>query len=85
MDFGTVRTDGMVVLQQRIGQNSDSVLMGSYPRSRDVVVQVNSKTVAMPPSVTCDNGDVLVPSIVGPYWQIDLRGRKFCTWTGNLP
>ena len=85
MDFGTVRTDGMVLLQQQTGQNSDSVRISSYPRSRDVVVQINSKTVATPPSVTCDNGDVLVPSIVAPYWQIDLRGRKYCTWSGKLP
>jgi hypothetical protein len=82
VDFGTVRTDGMVVLKQR---NSDSVLMGSYPRFRDVVIQVNSDSIAMPPSVTCDNGDVLVPSIMAGYWQIDLRGRKYCTWSGKLP
>jgi hypothetical protein len=85
VDFGTVRTDGMVLLQQQTGQNSDSVQISSYPRSRDVVVQINSKTVATPPSVTCDNGDVLVPSIVAPYWQIDLRGRKYCSWSGKLP
>jgi hypothetical protein len=85
VDFGTVRTDGMVFLQQQTGQNSDSVQLSSYPRSRDVLVQINSKSVATPPSVTCDNGDVLVPSIVAPYWQIDLRGRKYCTWIGKLP
>jgi hypothetical protein len=85
VNFGTVRTDGMVLLQQQTGQNSDSVQISSYPQSRDVVVQVNSNTVATPPSVTCDNGDVLVPSIVAPYWQIDLRGRKYCTWSGKLP
>ncbi len=83
VDFGTVRTDGMVLLQQQTGQ--DSVKISSYPRSRDVVVQINSKTVATPPSVTCDNGDVLVPSVAAPYWEIDLRGRKYCTWTGQLP
>jgi hypothetical protein len=81
VNFGTVRTDGMVLLQQ----NSDSVQISSYPRSRDVVVQVNSGSVAAPPSVSCDNGDVLVPSIVAPYWQINLRGRKYCTWNGKLP
>jgi hypothetical protein len=81
--FSTMRTDGMVLLQQQTGQNT--LKISSYPRSRDVVVQVNASQVAMPASVTCDNGDVVVPSMVAPYWQIHLRGRKYCTWNGTLP
>jgi hypothetical protein len=82
VNFGTIRTDGMVLLQQL---TTTEIELSSYPRSRDTVVQLNSKNVAMPASVDCDNGDVLVPLIVtGGYWQLDLRGRKYCAWSGTL-
>ena len=86
VDFGTIRTDGMVFLQQQTAQDSDTIELRAYPRSRDVMIQVNSADVAMPASLTCDNGDVIVPSVVTtPYWQVDLRGRKYCSWNGKLP
>lgn len=86
VDFGTVRTDGMVSLQQSVGQDSDTVELSSYPRSRDVVIQINPAYIPIPASITCDNGDVVVPYIAAkPYWQVDLRGRKYCTWNGTLP
>jgi hypothetical protein len=81
VDFGTLRTDGMVLLQQ----TAQTVKLSSYPRSRDVVIQINSTDVATPASLTCDNGDVLTPVMTGNYWQVDLRARKYCTWTGTLP
>jgi hypothetical protein len=82
VDFGTIRTDGMVLLQQ---QPTGIVELSSYPRSRNVVVQINSANVATPVSVTCDNGDILVPiAVAAGYWQVDLRGRKYCTWYGTL-
>lgn len=84
IDFGTIRTDGMVLLQQPAGSNY--LELSSYPRSRDVAIQINSQNVPTPTSVTCDNGDVIVPAVVAaPYWQVDLRGRKYCTWIGTLP
>jgi hypothetical protein len=86
VDFGTILTNGMVMLQQQVGSNSGSLRLSTYPRSRSVIVQINSTSVAMPPSVTCDNGNRIVPHIAtAPYWQIDLRGRKYCTWNGTLP
>jgi hypothetical protein len=76
----------MVLLQQQTGQGANDLELSSYPRSRDVAIQINSQDVAMPAAVTCDNGDVLVPTMVAaPYWEVDLRGRKYCTWTGTLP
>jgi hypothetical protein len=83
LDFSTLLTDGMVMIQQT-GQNSGTLQLSSYPRSRDVVVKINSTVVATPASVTCDNGDVLTPTVSGQYWQIDLRGRKYCMWNGIL-
>ena len=85
VNFGTLQTDGMILLQQQAGQNAESIQLSAYPRSRDVVVQINAASVAAPASVTCDNGDVLIPSVTGQYWQVDLRGRKYCTWNGTLP
>jgi hypothetical protein len=84
VNFGAVVTDGMVMIQ-KTGQNSGTLQLSSYPRSRDTLVQINSTVVATPRSVTCDNGDVLTPSVSGQYWQLDLRGRKYCTWNGTLP
>jgi len=83
VDFGTLRTDGMVMLQQT-GQTNASVTLSSYPRSRDVVIQINSTDVPAPSSLTCDNGDVITPVVSGNYWQVDLRGRKHCAWSGVL-
>jgi hypothetical protein len=83
VDFGAVVTDGMVMIQP--GQNSGTLQLSAYPRSRDTLVQINSTVVATPQSVTCDNGNVLTPSVSGQYWQLDLRGRKYCTWNGTLP
>jgi len=82
VNFGTIRTDGMVLLQQL---TTSEIELRSFPRSRDTVVQLNSTNAAVPASVNCDNGDVLVPLIVtGGYWQLNLRGRKYCTWSGTL-
>ncbi len=84
VDFGTVRTDGMVFLAAGSGQQAGTWTVRSYPRARDVVVEVKSSVLASPSSMTCDNGDVIAPTpVAGGYWQVDLRGRKFCTWNGE--
>ncbi|MGB9417163.1 MAG: hypothetical protein WCB58_12690, partial [Acidobacteriaceae bacterium] len=82
VDFGNVRTDGMVTLQQIT--SSHMLQLSSYPRSRDVVIQFKASSVAAPGSLTCDNGDVLTPTSAGGYWQVDLRGHKYCSWGGTL-
>ena len=81
VNFGAIQTDGMVMIQQQ----ADGLQVSAYPRSRNVVVDINSRNVAMPASVVCDNGDVVVPAMIAPYWQLNLRGRKYCTWAGTLP
>ena len=85
VDFGTLRTDGMVNLQNQTNGGSTSLRLSSYPRSRDVVIQFNPSAIPMPASMTCDTGDVIVPSsVAGGYWSVDLRGRKYCSWQGTL-
>jgi hypothetical protein len=83
VDVGTVQTDGMVRLQQT-DQGAQTVQLSSYPRSRDVVILINSSVVASPTSLTCDNGDMIFPVSLGNHWQVDLHGRKYCTWSGTL-
>jgi hypothetical protein len=81
VNFGAVQTDGMVMLAQQ----GPSLQLSAYPRSRSVVVKINASTVAAPTSVICDNGDSLTPSTASGYWQLNLRGRKYCSWSGTLP
>jgi hypothetical protein len=84
VNFGNVRTDGMVMLQQITSGGGHTLQLSSYPRSRDVVIQFKASAVAAPGSLTCDNGDVLTPTSTGGYWQVDLRGHKYCSWGGTL-
>jgi len=82
VDFGSLRTDGMVSLQEQNNGTSVNVKLSSYPRSRDVLIQFNPLLVPMPASLTCDNGDVIVPIVdSGGYWRVDLRARRYCSWT----
>lgn len=82
VDFGSLRTDGMVYLAEQVSGTSTTLRLSAYPRSRDVLIQFNPSIVPMPPSLTCDNGDVIVPAIdSGGFWQVDLRARKYCSWT----
>jgi hypothetical protein len=86
LNFGTLRTDGMVWIQQLAGQSQSQIQISSYPRSRKVVVNIESATIPMPASLLCDNGDVIMPTAVaGGAWQVNLRSRKYCTWSGTLP
>ena len=86
VDFGTVRTDGMVMLQQQAQGGGNTLLIRSYPRSRDVTIQLSTSVVVMPVSLTCNDGTSLIPSMVDQtYWQVDLRGKKYCSWSGTLP
>jgi hypothetical protein len=84
IDFGPVRTDGMVMLRQITSSGGNTLQLSSYPRSRDVVVQFKATSVAAPGSLTCDNGDVLTPASAQGYWQVNLRGHKYCSWGGSL-
>lgn len=84
IDFGNVRTDGMVMLQQITSSGGHTLQLSSYPRSRDVVIQFKASSVAAPGSLTCDDGEILTPTSTGGYWQVDLRGHKYCSWGGTL-
>ena len=85
VNFGTLQTDGMVLLQQLTGQTTPTIQISSYPRSRDTVIRVDFNAVTMPTSMTCDNGDVLIlPRCRGITGRLDLRGHKYCTFNGTI-
>ncbi|RRA48238.1 hypothetical protein [Acidipila sp. EB88] len=82
-DFGVVRTDGMLSIQlEQSGANAGRFTMRTYPRYRDVVTQVSKQLLAMPTQLSCADGSILLPSATsdGAHWQVDLRGKKYCTW-----
>lgn len=85
VDFGSLRTDGMVNLQEKTDGTLTTMKLSSYPRSRNVLIQFNSLIVPSPTSLSCDDGDVIVPVIgTDGYWSLDLRARKYCSWTATM-
>ena len=78
VDFDTVRTDGMVSL------SFDGVQweLRSYPRHRDVVIQLRSSRFPFPRSINCPSS-IGAPSIKDSgngYWEIHTNAAKSCRW-----
>lgn len=80
VDFGTVRTDGMVTANQ----SGNGWTLRAYPLHRNVAVQVNASSIPQPAaaSINCDSpqAPVQVKTLSGGYWQIDMNGAKSCSW-----
>jgi hypothetical protein len=82
LDFGVVRTDGMVSLRVDGGQ----WVLRPYPRSRNFTVLLERSKFPMPASVHADGGSVamLSPVADGAYWKLPLSGAKSYSWpVGN--
>ncbi len=75
VDFDTVRTDGILV----IAQDGGGWTLRTYPKYRDVTVQIKSLRLPQPASIACD-GAAKVSAISGGYWQIALNGSSSCRW-----
>lgn len=82
IDFGTIRTDGMVSLQRNA--SSSVWTIRAFPYYRDVAIQISNAVLSPPSSLACSNGSVLKPVLVngGRFWQVDLRGQNSCQWAG---
>jgi hypothetical protein len=82
IDFGTIRTNGMVSMQRN--SSSGVWTMRVFPYYRDVYVDIAASALAAPRSLSCSNGAVLTPVLNsgGSFWQVDLRGQNSCHWTG---
>jgi hypothetical protein len=83
IDFGTIRTDGMVSLNRN--STSGVWTIRAFPAYRDVAIQISSAVLAMPGSITCNTGSVVKPILLsgGSFWQVDLRGQNSCQWSGS--
>ena len=78
VDFGSVRTDGMVSLNQQDGM----WVLRIFPRYRNVTVQLNSSDYPMPSIVESSGGSAssIEPTNAGGYWTIPTNGSKFYSW-----
>jgi hypothetical protein len=76
VNFNTIRTDGMVSLNL----NAGSWTLQSYPRYRNVVIQLNTAQFPLPASISCDSVSVPVPAPVNGYWQLPTNGAQACSW-----
>ena len=76
LDFTAIRTDGMVSLNQDAGNWT----LRTYPRSRDVVVQLSNSYFPAPANITCDSNPATIIDTGAGYWQIHTNGAKSCQW-----
>ena len=74
VDFGAIRTDGMVSI---VRDSSDWVLR-VYPRWRDVTVDLAANAFS-PAGLTCE---ARVPQVTlsQGYWHVHTNGAKVCRW-----
>jgi hypothetical protein len=78
VDFGAIRTDGMVSLTR----GGSGWILRVYPNTRDVTVQLNAAQFQLPAVLTCDSGPGTIqhPHLAGGYWQVHTEGSHFCQW-----
>lgn len=78
VDFGGIRTDGMVSLTQLNGR----WLLRPFPRYRNFTILLNATRFPMPSSVVAagDKNTTVVPNTRGSYWQLPLNGSKTYSW-----
>lgn len=78
VNFGAVRTDGMVSIHVDEGR----WVLQPFPRARAFTVLLQKSTFALPASVQADGGGIPVikPVDEGPYWRLLLTGAKSYSW-----
>ena len=78
IDFGTIRTDGSVLIRR---EGEDWVLR-TWPREADRVVELSAKRFAMPKQITCvgGNAQAVTPMRSGLYWRLPLCGATQYRW-----
>jgi hypothetical protein len=75
VDFGKIKTDGMVSVQQIAG----SWVLRPLPRTRNITVLLSKSAFPMPAVVQTDSG-LITPIDAGAYWQVPIASRKSYTW-----
>ena len=78
IDFGTVRTNGSVLIRRR-GQGWELLAL---PRDADFVIDLNSARFLVPERVQCMDGDVPTSQPVshGKWWRLRLCGARAYRW-----
>jgi hypothetical protein len=78
VDFGTVRTDGSILLRRE----GDEWVLRALPRDADRVVELSAKRFPMPKIITCVGGTAptVEPTPAGSFWRLPLRGAKEYRW-----
>ena len=78
VDFGTVRTDGSVLVRRE----GDEWVLRTWPRGRDMLVELSIARFKMPARVTCVGGTspTIAPKPTGSYWRLPLCGAKEYRW-----
>ena len=77
LNFGTIQTDGMV----SINLNQSAWSLQTYPRYRNVAVQLSTAQFPAPSSITCDSMTVKPSPAVNGYWQLQTNGAQTCSWS----
>jgi hypothetical protein len=78
VDFGAIKTDGMVSLVR----SDAGWIVRAYPNSRNVAVSFNSRILPPPEAIVCDAGPTReqLPQVSGGYWSIQTVGSSYCSW-----
>jgi hypothetical protein len=80
VDFGTLRTDGMVSITKENG----NWVARPFPRYRNFTLMVSASVFGDPPTVlNCDGGSspTVVPTVADQgFWQIPMNGAKSYSW-----
>jgi hypothetical protein len=81
VNFGAVRTDGMLSVREDNGQ----WVLRPFPRSRAFTVLLRGSKFGMPESVRASGGTTpwLKPVDRGAYWQLPLTGANFYSWPAS--
>jgi hypothetical protein len=76
VDFGKIKTDGMVSLSQING----NWILRPFPRTRNVNILLNKEDFPMPATVQTDAGSIVIPIDAQAYWQVPINSSKTYSW-----
>jgi hypothetical protein len=81
VDFGLVRTDGMIA----VSREGNQWVLRPYPRSRNFTILLRTDKFAMPTTVygAGTTASIVTPLAKGAYWQLPLNGSSSYIWSAK--
>lgn len=78
IDFGTLRTNGSISLTR----DGDDWVLRTLPRNRAFTLELNTKYLAAPREIRCQDGatTTIVPVQHGEWWSLPLNGATSYRW-----